>query len=115
MAKVLSEKVRDLIEIEEKMKILSDRSKEIRKEILDELPDEGVTVWAIKVIRVSKKMFSLKEWVSEVEMMGKFPMAVKSACDFTELKKIPEAHQYLDMTLSSYVKMWTITAQDGGH
>lgn len=40
MAKVLSEKIRELIDIEDKMKILTERSKEIRKEVLDELPDE---------------------------------------------------------------------------
>lgn len=50
-----------------------------------------------------------------MEMMGKFPMCVKSACDFAELKKLPEAHPYLNVTLSSYVKMGTITANDGGY
>ena len=109
--KVLSDEIRELILIEEKIKILTEKSKEMRKELISKIPDEGITIGAANIIRVDKKIFSLKPTVSEAEVMGKFPMAVKSACDMTELRKIPEAHQYLDMTLSSYIKIWTVTAK----
>lgn len=116
MEKTAQQEFEELLKIEEKIAILSEAKEVLRKSICDKLPDEWLIVWTKKINRISKKKFTLKEWVLESDIMINYPECTTVKLDMKKLVKTKSAHDFLAMTVSSYVMITDLSekADDDG-
>lgn len=98
----MKEKLKRMIEITNKMKELEDEKKALSDSIIDDFWDEAVKIDGYTVTKVIKRTPKLKEGIGVDEIRSKFPTAVEFKVDVKELESIPEAHQYLALTMSEY-------------
>jgi len=100
-----------LVTLTNKKKEIEAQIDELKARIIDTIPEEWEIIWGNKVNVIAKKNFKLK--ISEVEAMKLFPTATKVSLNMTELKNIPDAHQYLEVDVTKYIQVTTL--KDGSH
>lgn len=109
---MFNQKLELLISLNTRKAELEEQISALKEELVDQLPDEWYVSDWFKVNRISKNTFKLVG-ISESECIAKFPMACKAKPDMAELKKLPEAHQYLTVEKMSYIQITKV--KDGGN
>lgn len=106
------DKITEMLQMKEMIDVATLKYDTLRKQVEAEMWDENIQAeynWTrFNIIKIRRLSFNLKAGLNQLEIMDKYPLAVKTSLDLDVLKATPEAHDLFEPKESVYIAIKTL-------